>query len=297
MPDGLEDPPVLLDRVAVRSKRWIRDRTVPLLRSGHGAVDLLGSGVLLEVAGRGFLVTAAHVADVTTREGQLLAIPTGRAREAPLVITSDNVTSSAMPASRWREDDSIDVAVIALREETCLTLRDVYRFTRMSEVQSADAPTTESLVGFLGYPNAMVENVPGLHFKYEASFSVTCAVAPPREMNAEVQTRSLVLGFSKSQMTQYRGTPGRGGRRYRPVNPHGVSGGGAWILAGSASRIGRWSEDEIRLSAVVHTWDRRGGRIVGTRTAIPLVYIYRDYPGLRRPILLSHPVIERLAKE
>jgi len=268
-----------------------------LLRSGHGNVDLLGSDVLLEVAGQGFLVTAAHVADVATRQGELLAIPTGRVREAPVVITSDNVISSAMRASRSREDDSIDVAVIALHEETCSNLRDVYCFTRMSEVQSADALTTENLVGFLGYPHAMVENVPGLHFRYEASFSVTRAVAPPRKMNSEVQTRSLFLRFSKSGMTQYRGTPVRGGRRYRPVEPHGVSGAGAWILARSAARIGRWSEDEIRLSAVVHTWDRRGGRIVATRTAIPLVYIYRDYPSLRRPILLSHPVIELLAKE
>lgn len=105
---------------------------------------LFGSGVILRVPPRLFLLTAAHVLD---RNRQSTLYVPGRDELVPLKGSSGRTLE---PAS-GRIDDKIDIGFVCLEAAMQEELTR-FRILRPEDIDANDAPAPKTLYAFAGYP-------------------------------------------------------------------------------------------------------------------------------------------------
>jgi hypothetical protein len=116
---------------------------VPILVGDeNGIPQLLGTGMILEISSRYFLVTAGHVFDdvstiYTSCEGKPL-------RLSGVAYTNRYVGS--------REDDKVDVGILEVTAERDRFEKE-YRILSLSDIAFNENPEEKRYYGFIGYPS------------------------------------------------------------------------------------------------------------------------------------------------
>jgi hypothetical protein len=106
--------------------------------------QLIGSSVLLSVASRSFLLTAAHVLD-KNRDSSLYI-----AGSADIVALAGSSSRSGSPTGN-RDDDRLDFGFVDI-SGTPSGQWSRFRFLTPADLDVDDIPTEETLYAFVGFP-------------------------------------------------------------------------------------------------------------------------------------------------
>jgi hypothetical protein len=231
----------------------------------------LGSGVLIEFRGYGFLLTAAHVID-ELEEGYLL-VP-----HADGEIRSIEGSFSYVKPSGNRSEDFLDYGYFKLDNEFLAGLKEHFYFVKEHEMGVKKFYADNELFSFVGYPYRK-SNVSGgrastesfAYGTYHSDQSEYKRLGFPIDAN-------IVTKFNRKNSFNPKVK-----RVELPVLPHGISGGGVFIWPMDATEI---PPKNRKLVGVGHTW-KKEGYFIGTRVEIYLEAILRNNPSLRSQNLTS----------
>lgn len=216
-----------LDKISARLQPLVRrlaDATVPLCQSTERRrVTPAGSGVLLQIEERRYLLTASHVFEHAV---------VGR----PIVAIAGERFVSLASAPRWRTKplpggvDRADLAVVELGQGrtdawhgvSFLGLADIDPFGPDLEA----APATAFMA--LGYPRSKQPKVlrDGSYAAFLYHFVTHLEPIPPDSAVGADPSLHLVIGYDRQDFV---GTPGV----TKMPDPDGMSGGGLWRIPGA----------------------------------------------------------------
>jgi hypothetical protein len=243
-------------RCADEARRLYRDAVRPIFRRlPDGRPEQLGSSVLLEVQGRKWLATAAHVLDGHKEASLHLG---ARGEIIPLNATFNATT---MPAG-GREGDSVDVAVAELTSAQVEKLGEL-PFVPMADqlVEPPLRPTDFFLA--VGYrasqnkpPRPGVTRLPVTVWSYKG----LSAAVPMPEKRAHRGAYNFALEYPKRAA---RAT----GEAVPTTPPHGVSGGAIFHLGDLASvdQLGSPEPHRPKLAGIVIECNKGARVLVGTK--------------------------------
>src|SRR5262249_24471712 len=122
-----------------------------------GKADHYASGVLLQVEGTRFLVTAAHVSDEFFCE-HWKQIFFGTPSEDDLIpVITVTYARSRKRTDPNREDDPLDLAVLELRPDIADKLSGFMRFLTLSDLELDPDKLTDGRYLVIGYPGFRAE--------------------------------------------------------------------------------------------------------------------------------------------
>lgn len=254
--------------VAEATREVLLGVTVPLYQGERdGVPEVAGSGVLVELVGMRFLVTAGHVLDLRAK-GQLVV---GLSPE--LFTLSGEPMRLRTPGSTVGMIDRVDIGVVHLQGGPWDSI-PVSRFIGWDRLDTEIPIMAKHSYVLVGFPhsmnrkslsgntlNAYAISIGGLECDQEAYESTHC---DPQ--------LSVMVGIDREALWTAEG------QRTGP-DLYGSSGCGLW-------RYGRYIRTSVgppRLSAIGIEWHRKGRHrhVLGTRIHIVIGAIADKYPAVR----------------
>lgn len=226
-----------------------------------GAFEGCGSGIMLDVGPRTFLVTAAHVLDLHSTTSLFLP---GR----PLVELTG--VSHRTFTQHLRRDDKVDLGIVEL---SSATVAQVTNGTPVSAdlIDLSDIPSWLSVYGFVGFPASRNKRRPGGMLQPSSVAIATTAVDTDRysEVGASIGIH-FVGEFAQNEAIDW-----EKGRVTAP-QPTGMSGGGVW-------RLGRLPELERgvprpALIGIGIEWHNSKRMLVAVRSSFLVASLLACYP-------------------
>ena len=265
--------------------------TVALFRHASGDADHYGSGVLLQVGGTRFLVTAAHVSDEFFCERwRQIFFGTLDGDELIPVLTV-RYCRSKKQTDLNREDDPLDLAVLELRPDIADKLSAFMRFVTLSKLELDPDKLKDGRYLVLGYPefradkDVMDQTIVAQILPYFTGL-YDMERDPVPNISAEVH---LVLDVNR--MDEAAGA----GDRLDLDQTHGISGGGMWRILDEDQPIESLDWRRAKLAAIIT--DRSIPEVVGsvqflrgTKIKRVINFIYEGWPELRPAIESAIPV-------
>ena len=262
--DVLERRERLHKRFQAEAVPWIERRTVVIFKQAEGGAPVPeGTGVLLQVADRHFLVTAAHALKVW-REMSLI-IPLGDG-------TGIDIRSSRAELTRDQRD--ADFALVPLTDPMVERLLAASKdFVRLAEVDVSGDEPAFGIHAVFGYPLELSKVDEGWRISDAIYYPTTITKLPDVDHGL-----SIVLDIHPEIVDS-------DGDRSRLPDLHGISGCGIWRLHLKGDDIESWSEERIRLVGIEHTvlpnrWIR------GARIRHVIAGVASQFPDLERCVAL-----------
>jgi len=256
--------------------------TVPFFAHHNGTVISNGTGTLLEIADRHFVLTAAHVLDHATIHNIPHYLPPSANGGSLIHLNKVRAYTTPVPRNRvetdpeMRNDDPNDVGVVELTPEIAALLLPARRFARLHELDKRKGHD-QAMYMVIGYPRAFMKmlDAEGSKIYTEPLRCVTelhRGELPDRDPDAHI-----FLTYPKE---------GIDGEDNPYISPHaiGISGGGIWRLADSTKPAELWKAEDAKLVAIEHSWHAAKRYVRGTSVAMALALIY-GYNESLRPIL------------
>jgi hypothetical protein len=250
--------------------------TAPLFFQDHTGADHEGSAILLEVGPRRFLITAAHVVD-QAHLGELYV----RAGDNLHRVTGSR-TRTKFPPSGLRDDDQIDIGLLALDDSSAAALSP-HEFVRTVDIAPLSAIHHDDFHLIAGYPST--KQILRLRANQIDSLLYPL-VAVSREEPEYIEAgmnplHSLLLGFHKRDT--WRLDVGQ----VTAPDQFGMSGCGVWWLPGYTAL----SPDAPLLDAICIEWHRhKHHRLLATRMHVVVTGLCQVYPETREalaPLLVA----------
>lgn len=212
--------------------------------SGNGKPDLIGSGFIIEAHGRCFFVTAAHVFDHHSSQNPLFYFTAQQYRQV-----LDGPAEFSPSNKKNRDDDKIDIAVIALSSEQAKPAPEMGKSTITPDkidVNSAEIPDCRFIVA--GYP--LTKHKPDtqnklLNPKCYTWFGKTVSDAPYAHLRLS-RHENILVQFSRRHTVRHDGKTGG-----MFPEPRGISGAPVWRTVGKRNKRGILVIDDILLVGVL----------------------------------------------
>ena len=226
--------------------------------------ELVGSGVLLRVSSRVFLLTAAHILDENERTNFYVS---GKSELIELLGRSYYGVS---PGS-GRRRDKIDVGFVLLSDAVVGELYPRLEFLAVDNLNVNDIAIPGNPYAFVGYPTT--RNKPRLHHKIRLGGMMLTLAAATEDKYVQLGLSSsthLVACFDRSRVA------GQAGRT--APDPHGMSGGGVWRLERSPD----FAAPQVfaSLVALAIEWRRTSRVLVAVRISILVAMLRRLFPDI-----------------
>lgn len=257
---------------------------VPFYAEQNGEPKQCGTGVLLQIADKHFVLTAAHVLDLRHRHNLPLGISNGVGGHSLIPFQQIPITASAIPESGDRNDDCFDIGVGELPQSIVEELRLGKQFLHLRDIDPYDKQERTSWYFLLGFPSAAnPTNVQARVVSYHG-FAYGCQLYSgdrgelPR-FNRDVE---IALDFGHLRKKDEDGNP------IEAPPPRGLSGCGIWRLAEPGVSIASWNSGEKRLVGIQHTWNKDLQVLRGTRINYVFRLIRRKYPELLPAFRLNY---------
>ncbi|MEO7300385.1 MAG: hypothetical protein ABI042_17605 [Verrucomicrobiota bacterium] len=241
--------------------------TVPvaLQRFTQQKSELIGSGVLIRIYDRTFLLTAAHVADFKS-EGSIM------------IPGKDNFVSPGgwyytmnLPTSGNRGDDKLDVAYVCLDNDSEDDLHSSCKILEHQDL-SLEVDTSRTIYTFAGYPWRLGKVKNGV---IETDFStMTSGEVQKKDYEALGlnQSRHIVIRFNRERTFSERHK-----RVVVSPLPSGMSGGG--VYAWSEKALKSWPV-RLPLAGIVTEFIADKRLLVATRLEVYIRCIVHSHPAL-----------------
>jgi len=271
------------------SRDWLLARTVAI----YGALDeespegeedpipeLLGSGVLLRIAGVGFLLSAAHVMSVAAEPGVKLYV-------SPVESGAQVIPLHGVEVQHTVDQTNVDLAFVRLPREIDEALRPHREFLRLSDLDRETGPLRDGWFAVGGFTGALTrQGVAPIQ-----SDVLYYGTTPYRgELTEKAEGLTIALSLPPDDPMGFDGKP--------TVLPDlsGISGCGMWQLL-ERNGLRCWRLENIRLVGITLAEVKAGGTriaIQGCRVEHVVACIWRAYPDLRPSIAVSIPWKPRL---
>lgn len=257
--------------ILMRSFQDIASFTLPFYAGRKGEIRAHGTGTLLSVGGRYFIVTASHVLDDFKNGIAPFFLPPREDEGPPFPLQPKDAINWPLSAGVAREHDPIDLCIVELTAESAEHLAARRRFAQLSDLGSS-RDQQPGLYLMTGYP---LENEV---YRSEQKLSMTEARNYITELHDEIADPDRGLKFQlwvkypRDRLITSRG--------YEPrfPDPNGISGCGVWKLL--PKPIDAWTERDRRLVAVEHTHVQNKQLIKATRIELVLQMLATEYPDL-----------------
>lgn len=248
---------------------WIAERTIVIYALVDGGLPVpRGTGVLLQVADRGFVVTAAHCLH-----------DWGKVRFLCAVNEGGFIDLTTVPAQVTCDQAGADFALLPFDDEMFEQVSTSRRFVRLSDVDvHGDAPAP-GIHAVFGYPVQLATR--------SAAAIVSDALYYPTVLKDAV---GFDPGLSIALFMDEENVDEEGDRTRLPAL-QGISGCGMWRLHTKGDDPGAWSIDRIRLVGIEHTVAPRSGTIRGVRARHILAGIASQFPELAQSVGLTGLVV------
>jgi hypothetical protein len=242
-----------------------------------------GTGVLLRVAAKHFLVSAAHVMDLNFyHQLQFYAsISTTPAPPIPLLFehrhSSARPTNLSLKDSALRDDDPLDISIAELKQETVEKLQQRYRFLQVGDLDPS--PLTKGAgVYVFGFPEALTQPA-GVNTELE-SFPLGYVTTPLQD-RTEVRDKwkDILLPYPKASCDE-------AGIPTDAPAPAGLSGCGIWRISQPPKRPCDMPTSAMRLVGIQHRWRSKSRYLVGTSAARIIELLGHAYPELHPSLQL-----------
>jgi len=242
--------------------------TVPIAleRFNSQKSELIGSGVLIRICNRTFLLTAAHVADFKS-EGSIM-IP-GRDW---FMSPGGCYHTMNLPVSGNRADDKLDAAFVCLDDDFAANLHSSHRVLGHQDLSLEEEPVRRYYYVFAGFPWRKGKVTNG-----------SIATAFKTIESAEIQKSEYeALGLNRSQHIVIQFNRKRVFQESRQLvevfpSPSGMSGGGVYV----------WSEEALKawpvrlpLVGIANEFIPDKGLLIATRLHVYIRGILQFYPEL-----------------
>jgi hypothetical protein len=253
---------------------------------------ILGTGIPLELAGRRFVVTAAHVMDDIQRMKHGVYVSPGMAGGQLVDLDGCQVNKSHLP-KEGREKDPFDICLIGLTDQAAASIGTGVEFVT-DEMVDYDEPRQEgAFYFFLGFPRANLKidtrrNI----LRCEALNYGTFIYRGERGVWQSPPEGDYVdLDFDPSKTVDDRG------RRVRTPRPKGISGCGIWRLCVAGANAANWSVHDIRLVAIEHRWDSHLHVLRGTLYCYINQLVTNNYPEVAKQVYAAWRDRKRLRRQ
>lgn len=249
-------------RFEAEAMPWLERRTVAIFKVAEGGAPTPeGSGVLIQVADRHFVITAAHVLDLWGKLSLIVPLAGGM-----------TVNLTACRAEVTKDTEHADFAIIPLTEAMAAVLLQSKAFVRLSEMDAA-AATPQGMHAVFGYPQELSRIAQRGRLSNALFYPTNLMPLPDidpelaiaMEIHAEIEDSD--------------------GDRSRLPDLRGISGCGMWRLTIDVDDADAWSTDRIRLVGIEHTV-RPNRWIRGTRIRHVVAGIASQFRELERSVSL-----------
>ncbi len=233
----MADEPTPKQRAAAQNltealTRYLDTRSVAIVGVKNGRPNEIGSGVCIEIRGRYFIGTAAHVVEPYPSEDLFLV--TQNARQ----------TGTVPIIARGHRDDPADVAWLEIDQAAARRVpRD---FVTLEQFQLHCADIGDDLALLYGSPVDRIEQVNDHELDIGPVGFLTGAPDGSSLPPAADRSMHMFLDYPRDGRTDVLGNPVQAPKAF------GFSGGGVWL-----SRInenGLWSPESARLVAIETSW-------------------------------------------
>jgi hypothetical protein len=279
-----------LNQFALQHTSEIARTTVALFRHVSGEADHYASGVLLQVGGTRFLVTAAHVSDEFCCE-QWKQIFFGTASFDDLIpVITVNFARSKKQNDPNREDDPLDLAVYELRPDIADRLSVFMRFLTLNDLELDPDKLKDGQYLVVGYPAFRAE-------KDEMDETIVAEVLPYFTGLYDMERHPapgispadhLVLDVNPVDQ------PDGAADKLDLDETQGISGGGMWRILDEDQPIESLDWRQAKLVAIIT--DRSVPEVMGpvqflrgTKIKRVINFIYTGWPQLRPAIEAAIP--------
>ncbi|HUP61393.1 MAG TPA: hypothetical protein VNA69_13335 [Thermoanaerobaculia bacterium] len=188
---------------------------IPVYRGTGRQETLVGSGILLAIAGVKFFCTAAHVFDALARTPLVLH------GEGPAHLVKTQAHVTQLPAT-GRGADKYDLLIDRFESDRARWFSS-HRFITVDQIDQNEIPDYRTLLyTFAGYPASANrrQGEPKL-----ATYTDGPLEFEKYESYGFVPNLHLITGFNKKRMID------AAGKIVTPCDPHGISGGPVWRLS------------------------------------------------------------------
>jgi hypothetical protein len=257
-----------------KSNRYLQEFLVPLyLPNERDKLQLLGSGILLRIAGRQFLITAAHVLDDASPERPIY-IPNEERGDSPL---QGIPCVTAIPEGGERRHDRLDIGVVEMHNATIGNLPG-YEFLTVADIGMSERPVEGCTYSLMGFP--YTKNKPPYCTNHVRPTLVTYTTTSADEslyqsMGSATDT-SLLLHLKREDTMLAYGN--RGKAPATAPHPKGMSGGAVWRLEGVARQAGCNSVN--KLVGVFIEYHKDHHVVVATKVDVVVDLIRHCWPEL-----------------
>lgn len=219
------------ERITDEAVHFVRPRTVVFVRGDHPKHhQAFATGVLFEVAGEGFIFTAAH----NVKDAEELDL-----YRLGLMLAQPKIARIPWRHAHW-VPTPFDICVIQLQQPATDMLKELGALF----VRPGDLLLRETDATFLvaGYPlEFSPRGAPPTMLTYWASqISETCQVLA----NGHDPRREILLTYDPDEVVKPNSAP-----TTLPL-PHGLSGCGIWALRPLQQPAWEWSAGQIKLAAI-----------------------------------------------
>lgn len=279
-----------LKRFALRHTSEISRTTVAVFKHFSGQGEHFGSGVLLQVEGTRFLVTAAHVTDEFFCE-HWKQIFFGTPNEDDLLpVTTVRYCRSQKKIDPNREDDLLDLAVLELTADVADKLSEFMRFATLEDLELDPNKLNDGKYLVIGYPDfrakkdemdqtIVAQNLPYFTGLCDVGHVPVSNISPTDHIFLEVNRLDQATGF---------------GDRLNLDESQGISGGGMWRVLDEDQPIESLDWHHSKLVAIIT--DRSDPEVMGqvqylrgTKIKHVVGFIHHGWPELRAAIESAIP--------
>lgn len=262
--------------------------TVAILRIQGSATVPLGTGTLLRIADRCFVVTAAHVVRHAYEWASGLAV-TGDAGK--IVETPSHWLCSPMDSAE--PDKGLgDVAVYALTESQTQELEGK-EFVRLGDV-GLESDLNKGLFRLVGYPQMFCEPSSDETQKVllgSLTFATTVHRGKPRITDYDPDVHFLLDAIDQNLVDRQGQKASLHGRQQAVVKLTdglpGISGCGVWRIGNSRTALEEWKQEDAALVGVAISTYSESEVIKVTRWKFVGKLIYAGFPDMRGPLKLQ----------
>lgn len=242
-----------------------------------------GTGVLLRVGDRHFLLSAAHVLDLGFHLKMPMAIQPSLDSVPPIPLnfvgrkSSDPSSGMEENDPDLRDSDPLDISLAELTPDTADKLAIRHRFLTLNDVDPLPPRIADGMYVF-GYPSALAKPGQGdvdLE-NWPLGYVTTVLQHEPdqRDKNKEI------LLYFPLESRDLKGT------KIEAPPPDGLSGCGIWRLSRAPVRPAASRLDDMRLVGIQHRWRSSGRYLIGTGVKHILDFLWGCYPDLRSSLVL-----------
>jgi len=242
-----------------------------LIPDENGRPRFFGSGTLVSIGDRYFLITAAHVLDEAATE--VLYLPS----QAELVELRGPASKTNAPAQGGRLEDKVDSSFVLIDSENAAKLKQLFRFLPMDLVDNSDSIAPGKVYRFCGFAwkfqqtNHVAQNLKSQRYTFLSDPLIGTRYAKW----GFAEAFHIVARFSKDNVWDEQG------RRVHSPDPHAMSGG---PIFGIAATPGGFC---VRLAGINIEFLESDRILAGVRITGVLERIRRAYPELSALVPMS----------